>query len=71
MTLNDPDLADIIKTATPVEIANQQFIIESDERGSCTGCYFFENQLNCPTVAVTYCTSNGGNILKLAEQSNK
>lgn len=66
MTLYDPELAEIIRKGTPVEIQNRQFIIQPSRSGKCDGCYF-QNQLRCPTKAVTYCTSNGGNILKIKE----
>ena len=44
MTIYDSELAEIIKSQTPVEINGLQYIIE-------------------PNRAVTYCCSNGGNIL--------
>lgn len=55
MTINDPELTKIIKNKLPIDI-----------RGKCDGCYF-QNQLTCPVKAVTYCTSNGGNILKIKQ----
>lgn len=51
MTINDPELARIIKNKLPIDI---------------NGCYF-QSQLTCPVKAVTYCTSNGGNILKIKQ----
>lgn len=66
MTINDPELARIIKNKLPIDINGKQFIVESSKRGKCDGCYF-QNQLTCPVKAVTYCTSNGGNILKIKQ----
>lgn len=68
MIVNDPDLREIINNAQPVEIEGRQYIVErsSNSKGSCEGCYF-EDKRTCPTQAVTFCTSNGGNVLKLVE----
>lgn len=65
MTIYDQELAEIIKEGIPVEISGNQYTIEPSRGGSCNGCYFQNGQ--CPQRAVTYCTSNGGNILKLVE----
>ena len=69
MTLYDPELAEIIRKGTPVEIQSKQFIVESNPIGSCDGCYFLNR--NCPTLARRYCCSNGGNILILEKQNKK
>lgn len=58
MTLYDPELAEIIKNREVVEIL-----------GTCDGCCFMGKQ--CPQRAVTYCTSNGGNIIVEAEPNKK
>lgn len=65
MTLNDQELAKIIKDKTPITISRKQFVIESNPIGTCDGCYFLDK--NCPAKAVNICCSNGGNILKLIE----
>lgn len=69
MVVYDPELNEIIKEATPVEIDNKQYIIEPNQSGSCEGCSFFRYEADgklarCPHVAVRYCCSNGGNILR-------
>lgn len=69
MTLNDQELAKIVRDRIPVTIDNKQFIIESNPIGSCDGCYFLNR--NCPTLARRYCCSNGGNILILEKQNKK
>lgn len=66
MTLNDPELREIVRNSIPVEINNKRFIVEEAKGGKCDGCYF-SNQLKCPTAAVRMCTSNSGNIFKLIE----
>lgn len=70
MTLNDPELTEIIKRGTPVEIQGNQFIVESQRSGSCDDCYF-QSKRACPKEATKLCTSNGGNILKIKEPFNK
>lgn len=40
MTLNDQELAKIVRDRIPVTIDNKQFIVESNPIGSCDGCYF-------------------------------
>lgn len=70
MTLNDPELTEIIKKGTPVEIQNSQFIVESQRNGSCDDCHFSTFK-TCPKEATKLCTSNGGNILKIKEPFNK
>ena len=62
MTIYDSELAEIIKSQTPVEINGLQYIIEPNRAGSCDGCAFM-NSGKCPQRAVTYCCSSGGNIL--------
>lgn len=69
MTLNDQGLAKIIKDKTPITISRRQFIVESSPVGTCDGCYFLDK--NCPAKAVNICCSNGGNILKIIEQTAK
>lgn len=69
MTLNDQELAKIVKNRMPVTIDNKQFIVEPNPIGSCDGCYYSDK--NCPTLARRYCCSNGGNILRLKKQNNK
>lgn len=69
MTLNDQELAKIVRDRIPVTIDNKQFIVESNPIGSCDDCYFLNK--NCPTLARRYCCSNGGNILILEKQSKK
>lgn len=69
MTLNDQELAKIVKNRIPVTIDNKQFIIESNPIGSCDRCYYLDK--NCPTLARRYCCSNGRNILRLKKQNNK
>lgn len=61
MTLNDPELARIVKNRIPVTLLDKEFYVEKSPLGTCDGCYFLGKQ--CPQRAVTYCTSNGGNIL--------
>ena len=68
MTTYDPELAEIIKNNTPVEINNRLYTVEPARGGSCEGCYF-DGKMKCYPKAVTFCTSNGGNILKLVEPS--
>lgn len=68
MTIYDSELAEIIKSQTPVEINGLQYIIEPDRSGSCDGCAFIGSG-KCPQRAVTYCCSNGGNILVKANQT--
>lgn len=51
MTLNDQELAKIVRDRIPVTIDNKQFIVESNPIGSCDGCYFLNK--NCPTLART------------------
>ena len=52
MTINDPELARIIKNKLPIDINGKQFIVESSKGGKCDGCYF-QSQLTCPVKAVT------------------
>lgn len=66
MILNDPELREIVDKGIRVEINNNQYTVESQRSGSCDGCAF-ENDKKCPDLARRYCTSNGGNILKLKE----
>lgn len=66
MTLNDPELAKIIKNSIAVEIDNKKFTVEPAIGGRCDGCYF-QSKPKCPTKAVNMCTSNNGNIFKLKE----
>lgn len=40
MTIYDSELAEIIKSQTPVEINGLQYIIEPNRSGSCDGCAF-------------------------------
>ena len=68
MTIYDSELAEIIKSQTPVEINGLQYIIEPNRSGSCDGCAFIGSG-KCPQRAVTYCCSNGGNILVKANQT--
>lgn len=42
MTLNDQELAKIVRDRIPVTIDNKQLIVESNPIGSCDGCYFFK-----------------------------
>ena len=69
LTIYDPELAEIIKERTPVDIAGISYYVEPARGGSCEGCEF-ENK-KCPQRAITFCTSNGGNILFKAEPNNK
>lgn len=46
MTLNDQELAKIVKNRTPVIIDNKQFIVESNPIGSCDGCYYLDKKLS-------------------------
>lgn len=69
MTIYDPELAEIIKNREVVEIQGKQYYIESASLGTCDGCAFLNKQ--CPHRAVTYCTSNGGNIIVEAEPNDK
>ena len=62
MYIYDKELAEIIKNNIPVEINSKQYLIEANKSGSCDGCAFM-NSGKCPQRAVTYCCSNGGNIL--------
>lgn len=74
MTLHDPELAEIIKNREVVEIQGNRYHIESSPNGSCDGCYFYNSNGGggqCPQRAVTYCTSNGGNIIVEAEPNKK
>ena len=66
MTINDPELTKIIKNKLPVDINGHQCILESSKGVKFDACYF-QSQLTCPLKAVTYCTSNGGNILKIKQ----
>lgn len=66
MTLHDPELAEIIKNKEIVEIQGKRYNIQESPKGSCDGCCFI-NEKTCPPRAVTYCTSNGGNIIVKAE----
>lgn len=70
MTIYDPELAEIIKERTPVDIAGTSYYIEPAKGGSCDGCVF-NNGKKCPQRAITFCTSNGGNILVKAEPQSK
>ncbi len=70
MMLHDPELAEIIKNHQPVEIAGKQYYIEPNRSGSCDGCAF-EGKSKCPQRAVTYCCSNGGNILIAVDNGQK
>jgi hypothetical protein len=69
MMLYDPELAEIIKSESVVEITGKRFIIEPNKRGSCDGCYW--ESVPCPSQARRLCCSNGGNILKEAEPKKK
>lgn len=42
MTIYDSELAEIIKSQTPVEINGLQYIIEPNRSGSCDGCPFWQ-----------------------------
>lgn len=46
MTIYDPELAEIIKERTPVDIAGTSYYIEPARGGSCDGCEF--NGKKCP-----------------------
>lgn len=70
MTIYDPELAEIIKNEEPVEIAGNSYIIVPNRSGSCDGCAF-GSLTRCPSTAVRYCCSNGGNILKEVEESQQ
>lgn len=47
MTIYDSELAEIIKSQTPVEINGLQYIIEPNRSGSCDGCAFIGSG-KCP-----------------------
>lgn len=47
MTIYDPELAEIIKERTPVDIAGTSYYIEPARGGSCDGCVF-NNGKKCP-----------------------
>lgn len=69
MMLYDPELTEVIRESIPVEIEGRSYIIEPNRSGSCDGCSFYKWNDNgrlekCPTQAVKFCCSNGGNILK-------
>ena len=70
MTIYDSELAEIIKSQTPVEINGLQYIIEPNRAGSCDGCAFGD-LTKCPSRAVHFCCSNGGNILKEVKHTKK
>jgi hypothetical protein len=65
MMTYDPDLAEIIRNEQPVEIAGKDYIVVPNRSGSCEGCAFGD-LTKCPNIAVKYCCSNGGNVLKEA-----
>lgn len=69
MMLYDPELAEIIKSESVVEITGKRFIIEPNKRGSCDGCHW--EGVPCPSQARKFCCSNGGNILKEVEPKKK
>lgn len=69
MTINDPELAEIVKRGLAVEIDNRQYTVHQQRSGSCDGCAF-ESERRCPSIARQYCCSNGGNILKLVEHKS-
>lgn len=69
MTVNDPEIQRIIEENIPVEIKGKHFKVIPQPSGSCDGCYFHKKV--CNVRAVNICTSNGGNILKLIEQTNR
>lgn len=66
MTLNDPELKEIVNKGVVIEINNNKYTVESQRSGSCDGCVF-QSYKSCPKDATRICTSNGGNILKLKE----
>lgn len=66
MTLNDRELAQIVKKQVPVEISGRYYTVHTQKSGLCDNCYF-EDKDKCPTKAVNICCSNGGNILKILE----
>ncbi len=70
MIIYDPELAEIIKEHTPVDILGTNYYIEPARGGSCDGCAF-QDTWRCPQRAINYCTSNGGNILIKAEPNKK
>lgn len=69
MTLYDPELEEIIKNREIVEIQGDRYYIERSTLGTCDGCFFCGKQ--CPQRAVTYCTSNGGNIILEANDKQR
>ena len=42
MTTRDPLIDELVKTKKPVLIAKKWYLIESNNRGTCDGCVFFE-----------------------------
>lgn len=69
MTLYDPELAEIIKNRESSRDSSKRYHIESSPIGTCDGCCFMGKQ--CPQRAVTYCTSNGGNIIVEANDKQR
>ena len=63
MYIYDKELAEIIKNNIPVEINSKQYLIED-------GCAFGD-LTKCPSRAVHFCCSNGGNILKEVKHTKK
>lgn len=67
----------MIKEHKTIKIAEEEFEIVANKRGSCDGCYFDQYsdkpfpENNCPRLAVTICCSNGGNILKKVENNGR
>lgn len=70
MYIYDKQLAEIIKNNIPVEINSKQYLIEANKSGSCDGCAFGD-LTKCPSRAVHFCCSNGGNILKEVKHTKK
>lgn len=67
MIINDPELANIVRNGTPVNIEGIPYTVHKSKGGSCDGCYFKDKE-RCPVKAVTYCTSNHGNILRIVDE---
>ena len=67
MVIRNPIIDEKIKNKIPVRIKGNDYLIESNPKGSCDNCYFIDK--TCPKDAVTICCSNGGNILKLIERN--
>lgn len=51
-----------------IDILGERYIILSNVKGSCDNCYFYENELICPTIAQHICCTDGHILKKISNE---